>query len=859
MEDKIIKINNNDYITLSGNKETAIKIVKGCGYLYVAKILGNGKTGARHEVAVFSEGKVCLNIPSTEKYVFILSGSYDTEVKYVKIPEEKQEQIAYASVAFQREQIERVEAELKSEQENFVKQQKISDDIYSDTMSYISSVMNLRQNEKAAYKGDDQPLVKVFKLIGQRMDFPVKAAAERIYSASRTGVNMLARDNTIRIREVLLTNGWWNEDNGDLIAFYNPNGNIEIDSYSIDDGTELIPVALIKQSANSPYLIYDPESGMKKKLTKKNASQIYPKAFMAYRSFSESKITVKGLCQFVYSHIKYDMWRYVVIGLICTLIGLVSPYITRNFIDNVIPQAAKNTAIQICIIVFVINISSLLGSLAKYFANMRMETRANSDLEAAVMDRLLKLPVDFFRDYSAGDLSSRILAVNSMQKKIFDIALGCFTNFVFSFVYLIQEFRFCGYFAKWGILFCLVPLLISVITSFASYGWEKMLLERQGKIQGLMLQILNGIDKIHTSNSEKHVFSVWSKEFIGQSLIGRKLLNVQNVTSVVNAIFSSVVSIIFYFLYGYAVQHKKIEGLSTGSFMAFISAYGSFQGAFLGLSGSLLSVRDIIPIYKRIKPLFEQVPEIDDVKPFIGKLKGNIEVSHVDFRYSESSPMVLKDVCIKVEPGEFIAVVGASGAGKSTLLRMLLGFEQPENGTVCYDGIDINAIDIGSLRRQMGVVLQNDTVMAGSILQNIVGSTGKTEEDAWNAARKVAFDKDIEDMPMGMFTMVPAGATTLSGGQKQRLIMARALIKNPDVLIFDEATSALDNVTQNIVRASLDEMKITRVIIAHRLSTIINADRIYVMENGQVVESGTYESLIQSGGYFTKLAKRQNL
>jgi ABC-type bacteriocin/lantibiotic exporter with double-glycine peptidase domain len=252
-------------------------------------------------------------------------------------------------------------------------------------------------------------------------------------------------------------------------------------------------------------------------------------------------------------------------------------------------------------------------------------------------------------------------------------------------------------------------------------------------------------------------------------------------------------------------------------------------------------------------------PEFEYSFPEVQELKGNIEVNHVNFRYGPEAPLVLKDINFSVKPGEFVAVVGASGAGKSTLMRLLLGFEKAESGSVFYDNQDISAIDLGSLRRKLGVVLQNDTVIRGTILQNILGNSGLKEEDAWEAAKKVSLDKDIKEMPMGMQTMLTAGGAALSGGQFQRLIIARAIIRQPKLLIFDEATRALDNLTQDEIRKSLDSLKVTRIIIAHRLSTIINADKIYVMKDGEIIESGTYDQLIKERGYFAELAERQKV
>ena len=288
-----------------------------------------------------------------------------------------------------------------------------------------------------------------------------------------------------------------------------------------------------------------------------------------------------------------------------------------------------------------------------------------------------------------------------------------------------------------------------------------------------------------------------------------------------------------------------------------MTAYSLFQTALLRFSEGFIEVRDLIPLVKRIKPIIEAQPENDDGKAEIKIEDGRIEVSHLRFRYSAESPLVLNDVSMKIEPGQFVAIAGSSGAGKSTLLRNLIGFEHAESGSIFYDDHDLNSLDLGMLRRQMGVVLQNDSVFQGTILQNIIGTSGLDEKAAWEAARKVCLDKEIEALPMGMNTMILSGGKSLSGGQLQRLVIARAIIRNPKILIFDEATSALDNLTQQALTKSLEELKATRIVIAHRLSTIINADNIYVMKDGQIVESGNYNQLMKNKGWFAKLAERQ--
>jgi ATP-binding cassette subfamily C protein len=190
-------------------------------------------------------------------------------------------------------------------------------------------------------------------------------------------------------------------------------------------------------------------------------------------------------------------------------------------------------------------------------------------------------------------------------------------------------------------------------------------------------------------------------------------------------------------------------------------------------------------------------------------------------------------------------------------LRLLIGFEKPESGTIYYDKQDLDTIDILESRRQFGVAMQNGMLTQGSIFENITGQSNLTIEDAWDAAAMAGVAEDIKAMPMGMHTVLPAGGGVLSGGQRQRIVIARSIVKKPRILFFDEATSALDNKTQAEVSRSLESLKVTRIVIAHRLSTIINADRIYVMDKGRVVQSGNYETLMAEDGLFRDLASRQ--
>jgi ATP-binding cassette subfamily C protein len=299
--------------------------------------------------------------------------------------------------------------------------------------------------------------------------------------------------------------------------------------------------------------------------------------------------------------------------------------------------------------------------------------------------------------------------------------------------------------------------------------------------------------------------------------------------------------------------------MTTGQFLAFYAAFTVLLRSALDVLGAVLGVVAVIPLYERAKPILTEPPENEGTAGGRTELRGQIELGHVRFRYQADGPMILDDVTLRIEPGEFVAIVGPSGSGKSTLLRLLLGFEKPTEGGVYYDGQALASLDVRAARQQIGVVLQNSDVVEGDIFTNIVGSSGRGVEDAWRAARQAAFDKDVQAMPMGMHTLVSAGRSTLSGGQRQRLLIARALVANPRILFFDEATSALDNETQAVVSDSLDTLRVTRVVIAHRLTTIQRADRIVVLERGRIVETGRFTELVARNGVFTALARRQML
>jgi ABC-type bacteriocin/lantibiotic exporter with double-glycine peptidase domain len=309
-------------------------------------------------------------------------------------------------------------------------------------------------------------------------------------------------------------------------------------------------------------------------------------------------------------------------------------------------------------------------------------------------------------------------------------------------------------------------------------------------------------------------------------------------------------------IYALAVKNA----VDPSSYYAFSAAYGRLTGAFTVLACVAGSLAAIGPVMETAEPILQTEPEPMKGKVQVTRLNGQVEVNHVFFRYEADQAFVLNDLSLKIGRGEYVALVGKTGCGKSSLIRVLLGFERPEKGSVFFDGRDQGSLELTSLRRRIGVVMQNGRLFQGNIFDNIsIAAPQMTMEEAWEAAEAAGIADEIREMPMGMHTLISENQGGISGGQKQRLLIARALAGKPDILILDEATSALDNQTQKEVAEILGRMKCTRIVIAHRLSTIRNCDRILVLDQGNIVEEGTYEELMGRKGFFAKLVARQQL
>ncbi|HEX2909497.1 MAG TPA: NHLP bacteriocin export ABC transporter permease/ATPase subunit [Chloroflexia bacterium] len=652
----------------------------------------------------------------------------------------------------------------------------------------------------------------------------------------------IMRVSRIRMRQIKLETNWWMEEQGPFVAYVYPG----------KKPVALLPVARKK---GSRYEIVDPEDGSRRPVTAEIAATLNDTGYVFYRPLPQHALRARELLRFGFRGSRKDIYVTILLGILGGLLGLFVPVMTGYVFDTVIPFSRRDAAWQVLIGLVIAGFAIITFQITRSITLLRLETRLDVGLQAALWDRLLELPATFFRKYSTGDLANRTLSIDAMRQ----ILSASLVTTILSSTFSIFNFALLFYYDVGLALMALGITLVSVGVIVAISLWQlrhqRRLTFQQGRLASLVLQLVSGIAKLRVAGAEIRAYYVWVKEFTAQRRIAYKARTIGYYLTIFNAIWPVISFII---IFG-SVSFLNARNFSTGTFLSFISAYGQFLTASIAMAVAFITALHVVPIYERAKPLFEEMPEISGDKVDPGELTGAIELNHISFRYSPESPLVLNDISLKVRPGEFVAIVGPSGSGKSSLFRLLLGFERPEAGSIYYDNQDLKGLDVQSVRRQMGVVTQNGKLMAGDIFSNIVGSAGFTHEDAWEAARLAGLDKDIEEMPMGMFTVISDNGSALSGGQRQRLMIARAIISRPRILLFDEATSALDNRTQAIVSESLEKLQATRLVIAHRLSTIINADFIYVVIGGNIVQSGTYNELIEKEGPFQELVKRQTV
>lgn len=651
-------------------------------------------------------------------------------------------------------------------------------------------------------------------------------------------LDYLLEPHGIMRRAVYLPAGWYKDAAGPMLMIYK-------------EGS--IPVAVLPGKIKG-YEYTDPVTLKKCRIDDKTQKLFEEDGICFYKPFPQKKLGIKDLLLYMaLSRSVSDHTMILVSTGILTAIGALMPMLTKLAYGRVLKSGEMNMLYALTFFMISASVGRLLLSTVCNMITQAVQTKQSVAIEAAVMMRVLSLPASFFRQFSAGELYSRTQSITELCKQLASMILSTGVTSVFSLVYIVQIFHYTPALVVPAMAITIITFVFSVVSTLLNTEVARSSMQLAAKENGMNYAMITGIQKIKLAGAEKRAFARWGRLYSKEAEFLYNPPMIIKMNSVISAAIGLIGTVV---MYSAAIS----SGVTYDNYVAFTASFGYISGAFMEISSIALVIAGIRPTLEMVKPILEQEPEATGGKQIVTRLGGNIEMNHVCFRYSGTMPDILDDLSIKIRAGEYVAVVGETGCGKSTLVRILLGFEKPRKGAVFYDGKDINSLDLRSLRRHIGVVMQNGKLLMGSIFENITISAPWLGLDAaWEAAEAAGIAQDIREMPMGMQTMISEGQGGISGGQKQRLLIARAIAPKPNVLIFDEATSALDNITQKKVTEALDSYRCTRIVIAHRLSTIQACDRILVLRQGKIAEDGTYEELIAQNGFFAELVERQRL
>jgi len=681
-------------------------------------------------------------------------------------------------------------------------------------------------------------------LIGQREGIVFRAApARRGAPDEEPTLPDILNASGIRSRKIRLSSEdrWWLGDSGAMLGFRKADGRA---------------VALLPGPAGR-YRVVDPVSGRATRLDARRARDIAQEAWFFYRPLPESRpAATKDLLRLAGKGMAVDLGRFALAGLLSSLLALAPALAVGLLADRVLPAAVGSMLVQIALALVAVAVVGVLLQMLQGTAMMRLEGRATARVGAALWDRVLGLPVRFFSGFTAGELAVRMAAFQVLRDQV----SGVVANALLSLLFLLPTLGLLFFYnatlawASLGMVF--LSLGVTATLGLLQIAPQRRRYAAARRLASELFQFINGIGKLRSAGAEVSAFAAWARGYREQHLAGIQTARLNEHLVAFSAAMPPLMAAV---LFAVALRHSADSPpMTVGDFLVVYTVSLTFYAAVAWLGRSFGAIAAVVPGYEQVKPILAALPDRRTQGTTRVELSGEIRLDHVSFRYAEDGPLILDDVSLHARPGEFVAIVGESGAGKSTLFRLILGLEEPASGGIYFDGRELAHLDGNSVRRQIGVVIQDGALQPGNILDNIIGmGDDLTVEDAWRAARLAAVDEELAAMPMAMFTAVGDSSSTFSGGQIQRIRIAAALVRNPRIVLLDEATSWLDAKSQAQVMQGIESLAATRIVIAHRLSTIRKAERIYVLHAGRVIQEGSFHALSHTEGMFRDLVQRQ--
>jgi NHLM bacteriocin system ABC transporter ATP-binding protein len=714
----------------------------------------------------------------------------------------------------------------------------------ADAVQALSAVLQPR----VPVAGPADATVLAALAVGRRLGVEIEAPhGPGTFQAARDhGVlepfEVIARATHLRVRPVRLRDDWWRQDSGPLLG-YRKRGHL--------------PVALLPEGPGR-YECFDPTAQSRTAVTADNQDQFERQAFLLYRALPAGPVKPLDLFKFAMMDRWRDLIGIIVIGVFIAILGMASIQAVGLIVDHAIPRGDRPLLVQIGLGLVALAFGIVIAEATRGILVIRLEAVADHALQAGIWDRLLSLKVPFFRTEPSGDLLMRATAISQIRSTLNSATLRTVLISIFGLLNLALLWFYRWQFALLALCFAAVVAGVTLVACVLILRQTTELLTIQGKMLSLTVHLIQMISKLRVAAAEERAFAYWAKKYSRQKKVALRIQAIQDTVAIFNDLAGLASTMALFALAIVLYQNSGgTQTLTLGTMLASLAAYGAFLGCARALSNTVVQVFQVVNLWKRAQPVLQAETEIASVRIDPGRLRGRISIEHVSFRYRADGPLVLNDVSLRVEPGEFVAVVGSSGSGKSTLIRLLLGFEAPESGRILIDDHELSSLDLRAVRGQLGVVLQNDWLFRGTIYENIANGALLSMDDAEEAVSRAGLAEVVARLPMGMYTYISEDGSNFSGGQRQRLLLARALASRPRIIVLDEATSSLDNQIQAQIIEGLDRLQVTRIVIAHRLSTVRHADRIYVLERGSNVQEGTYEELAQQEGPFSRFLARQ--
>lgn len=542
-------------------------------------------------------------------------------------------------------------------------------------------------------------------------------------------------------------------------------------------------------------------------------------------------------------------------SLLLQAVGLMPPLFTKVLIDYVLPFRVFNVVTMLGLGMLLVIMAQTTIVYLRSTLLLYLRGRLDSQLMSGFFEHLLSLPFSFFQQRTSGDLLMRLGSNSMIREMLTTQTLSLLLDGTFVLVYLFILLALAPTFGLIVVGLGLLQILILILTQHRIRHLMQLDLATKADEQSYLVEAMSGIAMLKAAGAEDRAFDRWSDLFSKQLNVS---LERGYLSALIETGMGTVRTLSPLILLWYGALHVLDGSLTLGTMLALNTLAAAFLAPITSLVANGQQLQMVRAQLDRLADVLDAKPEQAPGDGMTRTLVGRIDLSNVSFRYDSNAPLVLRDISLSVKPGQKVALVGPTGSGKSTLALLLLGLYTPTEGEILYDGVPLQAFNYRSLRGQFGVVLQESFLFSGSIRQNIaLNSPSLPLEETIKAATLAGIHDDIARMPMAYETIVSEGGTTLSGGQRQRLAIARALAHAPSILVLDEATSHLDTDTEAIVDQNLSGLTCTRIVIAHRLSTVRNADQIFVLDAGTIIEHGSHEDLLEKDGHYAAIVRSQ--